>query len=110
MLGYYISLLKILSLRLTKDTIFFFKNEVKRKDSKVSAFGHGNNFNGDLSSTQHKEDFPLFTNAIKLSDNRDAMVRASIRNLTLMVFKGERSRQGKMVACLISRLHLKHSR
>lgn len=45
------------------------------------------------SHLQHKQDFPLFTQAVKLFDYRDAMVRTSVRNLTLMVFKGEKKRK-----------------
>ncbi|GAM27116.1 hypothetical protein SAMD00019534_102910 [Acytostelium subglobosum LB1] len=63
-LDYYISFLKALSLKLDKSTINFF-------------------FNGQ------EKDFPLYTEAIKFINHKEAMIRIAVRTLTLSVFKVE---------------------
>ena len=59
-LGHYITLLKSISLKLNSSTVQFFF------DSKGS--------------------FPLYTEAIKLINHRDGMVRAAVRTLTLKAY------------------------
>eukprot|EP00043_Microstomoeca_roanoka_P016496 m.169017 g.169017 ORF g.169017 m.169017 type:complete len:885 (+) comp16469_c0_seq2:147-2801(+) len=61
-LGYFISLLKMLSLELSQDTILLFRNMLR-------------------------DDFPLFTQAVKLHNHENAMVRIAVRNITLMTFR-----------------------
>lgn len=62
-LAYYISLLRTLSMRANKNTIMFFRNE-------------------------HQEGFPLYTEAIKLFNHKESMVRVAVRTLTLNIFRG----------------------
>lgn len=62
-LGYYISFLKTISLKLNAGTVHFFLNS--------SSTGRG---------------FPLYTRAIRLAHNREGMVRAAVRTLTLNVY------------------------
>lgn len=62
-LGYYISFLKTISLKLNPGTVHFFINANK----------------------DHKG-FPLYTRAIQLAHNREGMVRAAVRTLTLHVY------------------------
>ncbi|EDO48053.1 predicted protein, partial [Nematostella vectensis] len=61
-LAYYISFLKTLSLKLNTQTIHFFFNE-------------------------RKNDFPLYTEAIKFFNHSESMVRIAVRTLTLNVYK-----------------------
>ena len=61
LLAYYISFLKLLSLKLNLNTIQFF-------------------FNSGLKS------FPLYEEAIKFYDNEDAMVRTAVKSVTLSVY------------------------
>jgi protein CLEC16A len=61
-LGYYVSFLKTISLKLNTGTVHFFLNS--------SSTGKG---------------FPLYTRAIRLAHNREGMVRAAVRTLTLNV-------------------------
>ncbi|XP_078348626.1 protein CLEC16A-like isoform X2 [Oculina patagonica] len=61
-LAYYISFLKTLSLKLNKHTVHFFFNE-------------------------HKNDFPLYTEAIKFFNHSESMVRIAVRTLTLNVYR-----------------------
>ena len=58
-LGHYITLLKSISLKLNNSTVQFF-------------FSKGS--------------FPLYTEAVKLINHRDGMVRAAVRTLTLKVY------------------------
>lgn len=58
-LGHYITLLKSISLKLNKDTVQFFYD---------------------------KGSFPLYSEAIKLINHHDGMVRAAVRTLTLKVY------------------------
>ncbi|CAK9093720.1 Protein CLEC16A (C-type lectin domain family 16 member A), partial [Durusdinium trenchii] len=60
-LGYYISFLKSLALRLNEETIKFFFQE-------------------------RSQQFPLFTEAVRFFSHHDQMVRTSVRTLTLRVF------------------------
>lgn len=60
-LGYYISFLKSLALRLNFETIKFFFNE-------------------------RAEQFPLYVEAVRFCGHRDNMVRTAVRTLTLQVF------------------------
>lgn len=62
-LGYYINLLKTIALKLTPETVqFFFREE------------------GEFST------FPLYTEAVKLINHKDGMVRAAVRTLTLSIY------------------------
>jgi hypothetical protein len=61
-LGYYINLLKTISLKLDSKTVQFFFHD------------------GEQSS------FPLYSEAIKFVNHRDGMVRAAVRTLTLNVY------------------------
>ena len=58
-LGHYITLLKSISLKLNKDTVQFFYD---------------------------KGSFPLYSEAIRLINHHDGMVRAAVRTLTLKVY------------------------
>lgn len=62
-LGYYINLLKTISLKLDRATIQFFYRGVEQKDV-----------------------FPLYTESIKLSRHKDGMVRAAVRTITLNIY------------------------
>lgn len=62
-LGYYISFLKTISLKLNRGTVQFFINAGKDQRS-----------------------FPLYTRAIRLAHNHEGMVRAAVRTLTLHVY------------------------
>lgn len=62
-LGYYISFLKTISLKLNHGTVQFFIN-----------------------AGQDRKSFPLYTRAIRLAHNREGMVRAAVRTLTLHVY------------------------
>lgn len=65
-LGYYINLLKTISLKLNETTVqFFFRWEAGSNDSSR---------------------FPLYSEAIKFVAHRDTMVRAAVKTLTLNVF------------------------
>ncbi|KAF6253025.1 hypothetical protein COO60DRAFT_1704014 [Scenedesmus sp. NREL 46B-D3] len=68
-LGYYISFLKTISLKLNPGTVQFFINAHR----------------GDAAGTSQTS-FPLYTRAIKLAHNREGMVRAAVRTLTLHVY------------------------
>ncbi|XP_031563331.1 protein CLEC16A-like, partial [Actinia tenebrosa] len=61
-LAYYISFLKTLSLKLNTQTIHFFFNE-------------------------RKNDFPLYTEALKFFNHSESMVRIAVRTLTLNVYR-----------------------
>jgi len=63
-LGYYISFLKSLALRLNGETIKFFFNE-------------------------RAQQFPLFVEAVRFFGHRDQMVRTAVRTTTLQVFSVE---------------------
>ncbi|KAG9070509.1 Protein CL16A [Linnemannia hyalina] len=60
-LAYYIYLLRTLSFKLSKDTIYFFFNE-------------------------HLDDFPLYSEAIKFFNHEESMVRIAVRVITLNVY------------------------
>lgn len=68
-LALFVNLLKTISLRLDEHTVHFFFNE---------------NSNGTCEA--HKCTFPLYTEAIKFGTDKDAMVRAAVKNLTLNTF------------------------
>jgi protein CLEC16A len=68
-LGYYISFLKTISLKLNPGTVQFFINAHR----------------GDAAGSSQTS-FPLYTRAIKLAHNREGMVRAAVRTLTLHVY------------------------
>jgi protein CLEC16A len=68
-LGYYISFLKTISLKLNPGTVQFFINTHR----------------GDAAGTSQTS-FPLYTRAIRLAHNREGMVRAAVRTLTLHVY------------------------
>ena len=40
---------------------------------------------------QHKNDFPLYTEAIKFFNHTESMVRIAVRTLTLNVYRGTAS-------------------
>ncbi len=63
-LGYYISFLKTISLRLTTGTVQFF---------------FGNRGEGPVT-------FPMYTEAVKFAHHKEGMVRAGVRTLTLNVY------------------------
>ncbi|KAK9825468.1 hypothetical protein WJX81_005951 [Elliptochloris bilobata] len=63
-LGYYINLLKTVSLKLNSSTVQFFYQD-----------------NGEHAA------FPLYTEAVKFINHRDGMVRAAVRTLTLNVYQ-----------------------
>jgi len=65
-LGLYVNLLKTISLKLDEDTIQFFFKEAQGKDEEST--------------------FPLYSEAIKFGANKDGMVRAAVKNLTLNTF------------------------
>lgn len=70
-LGYYINLLKTISLKLNKATVqFFFRCDVAV----------------DTDGGPRPASFPLYTEAIKFLSHRDGMVRAAVKTLTLNVF------------------------
>ncbi|KAG0326400.1 Protein CL16A [Podila horticola] len=60
-LAYYIYLLRTLSFKLSKDTIYFFFNE-------------------------HLDDFPLYSEAIKFFNHEESMIRIAVRVITLNVY------------------------
>ncbi|KAI1302424.1 hypothetical protein EDD11_005615 [Mortierella claussenii] len=60
-LAYYIYLLRTLSFKLSKDTIYFFFNE-------------------------HLDDFPLYSEAIKFFNHEESMIRIAVRIITLNVY------------------------
>ncbi|PRP81025.1 hypothetical protein PROFUN_11177 [Planoprotostelium fungivorum] len=62
LLAYYISLLKTLSLKLNVSTLQFFYND-------------------------KNNDFPLYTEAIKFFNHKEAMIRIAVRTLSLNVYK-----------------------
>lgn len=62
-LGYYISFLKTISLKLNASTVQFFFQD-----------------NGEVSA------FPLYTEAIRFINHREGMVRTAVRTLTLNVY------------------------
>lgn len=66
-LGYYISFLKAISLKLTKSTVQFFMTE------------DGKDGEGSLT-------FPLYSEAIKFAHHKEGMVRAGVRTLTLNIY------------------------
>jgi hypothetical protein len=72
LLGYYISLLKTLSLSFNRDTIqFFYYRSVQKKNA---------------SEQIATESFPLYTQAVRLYSNEESMVRTAVRAITLNVF------------------------
>eukprot|EP00927_Polykrikos_kofoidii_P043771 TRINITY_DN37865_c0_g1_i1.p1 TRINITY_DN37865_c0_g1~~TRINITY_DN37865_c0_g1_i1.p1 ORF type:complete len:864 (+),score=129.65 TRINITY_DN37865_c0_g1_i1:207-2798(+) len=72
LLGYYISFLKSLALRLNAETVKFFFNE-------------------------RAEQFSLYIEGVKFFCHRDVMVRAAVRTLTLQVYKIEDQAMKKFV-------------
>ena len=72
-LGYYVNLLKTISLRLNEDTVQFFFRASQDSDNGTQL----------LSSPPS---FPLYTEAIKFVSHRDGMVRAAVKTLALNVF------------------------
>lgn len=71
-LGYYVNLLKTISLRLNEDTVqFFFKSGITGPEE---------------TTPRGPPSFPLYTEAVKFVAHRDGMVRAAVKTLTLNVF------------------------
>jgi len=71
-LNYYITFLKTISMKLNRDVIHFF-------------------FNSEA------EDFPLYTEALKLYQHKETLVRTTVRALTLNVYKVEDSELRKFI-------------
>ena len=81
-MAYYVSFLKILSLKLNKNTIHFFFNEVIQPQP--------SSLTTHVSLFQHLSNFPLYTSAIRFYNHKESMVRIAVRTLTLNVYRGER--------------------
>lgn len=111
LLGYYVNLLKTISLRLNESTVQFFFHSTSSilPQNNGSKYPHNTRDNspaplGDITmdklSLQHHENtaalapssagdhqvFPLYTEAIKFISHKDGMVRAAVKTLTLNVF------------------------
>jgi len=71
-LNYYITFLKTISMKLNRDVIHFFFNS-------------------------QAEDFPLYTEALKLYQHKETLVRTTVRALTLNVYKVEDSELRKFI-------------
>lgn len=82
-LGYYISFLKSLALRLNGETIKFFFNELAQQ-------------------------FPLYVEAVRFFAHRDQMVRTTVRTLTLQVYKIQDEAMRKFVLEQSSWAYFKH--
>jgi hypothetical protein len=83
-LGYYISFLKTISLKLNSGTVQFF---FRKKQS-------GNRNQGDQDSSsadsnQHRTDFPFYSRIIQFLRNEESMVRAAVRTCTLNIYSVE---------------------
>ena len=107
-LGYYVNLLKTISLRLNEDTVqFFFKDHMaaagrsprqatpmdEEKNGNFTLIDTSDNNGGVLpplspsaAASSSSSSFPLYTEAIKFVAHRDVMVRAAVKTLTLNVF------------------------
>jgi len=82
-LGYYISFLKSLALRLNAETVKFFFNE-------------------------RAQLFPLYIEALRFFSHRDGMVRAAVRALTLQVYRIEDEAMRKFVLEKSARTYFVH--
>jgi len=71
-LNYYITFLKTISMKLNRDVIHFFFNS-------------------------QAEDFPLYTEALKLYQHKETLVRTTVRALTLNVYKVDDSELRKFI-------------
>ncbi|EFN58069.1 hypothetical protein CHLNCDRAFT_14802, partial [Chlorella variabilis] len=72
-LGYYVNLLKAISLKLNEVTVQFF-------------FQAGGPRPGSSPATPRPASFPLYTESIKFVNHRDPMVRTAVKTLTLNVY------------------------
>lgn len=80
LLGYYISLLKTLSLSFNESTVqFFYSRQVILRNTSPSSDSNG-------LPPVPKEAFPLFTRAIKYYSHEETMVRTAVRAISLNVF------------------------
>ena len=100
LLGYYVNLLKTISLRLDANTVQFFyhetrqvpsSEEVQKEKERESTEDRSRSFVGDLLETKQKdrvrpEAFALYSEAIRFAAHRDPMVRTAVRTLTLNVY------------------------
>jgi len=86
LLGYYISLLKTLSLSFNRDTIqfFYFRSVVKKSAAATAAAGPA--AAGSPAAQQVVENFPLYTQAVRFFAHEESMVRTAVRAITLNVF------------------------
>lgn len=82
-LGYYISFLKSLALRLNRETVKFFFNE-------------------------RSKSFPLYVEAVRFFGHHEQMVRTAIRNLTLQVYRVEDDGMRSLVLQHSSRTYFPH--
>lgn len=86
LLAQYVSLLKLVSLKLNPSTIQFFFNEGRRPGKK-------------------EIQFPLYTEALRFFDHSDNMVRIATRTLTLNVYRVEDKALRRFIG---SNEHLRH--
>ena len=78
-LGYFVSFLKAISLKLSSKTAQFFIN--------VSSAAAATDSSSSLSSQDGRTvSFPLYTEAIRFAHHKEGMVRAGCRTMTLNVF------------------------
>ncbi|CAG9460763.1 unnamed protein product [Pedinophyceae sp. YPF-701] len=93
LLGFYISLLKTISLKLTENTVQFFFNSgasphsphAARKPHAPAIFPPGGG--ASATDTEDARRFPLYSRGSALFDHPESMVRAAVRTLTLQVFR-----------------------
>lgn len=94
LLAYYISFIKTISLKLNKETIQFFCNAQKPRPRKGVV---------DDSNRVTRQDFPLYTEAIKFFNHEESMIRIAVRTITLNVYRGELFAlpRGSLTSCCV---------
>mmetsp|Transcript_19432 Transcript_19432/g.45231 ORF Transcript_19432/g.45231 Transcript_19432/m.45231 type:complete len:755 (-) Transcript_19432:59-2323(-) len=83
-LAYYVTLLKSLAVRLDSETIkfYFLSGPAATRGSDPSGSG-----SAQTSGVEPASSFPLYTEAMKLINHRDQMVRTTVRAITLQVYR-----------------------
>jgi len=86
-LGYYISFLKTISLKLNSGTVQFFFQKKRRKKNSASQQNQpaGSAGEGGGSSTFHG-DFPFYSRITQFFRHEESMVRAAVRTCTLNIY------------------------
>lgn len=87
LLGYYVNLLKTISLKLNETTVqLFFKQPHGVVSPKIIITTSNQKNDNHSDSSDSGSSFPLYTEAIKFASHKDGMVRTAVRTITLNVY------------------------